>query len=557
MKRRLIVSAVALTFVGLPVITLSAMSSATADANRSVVIAIDASGSMAGDRIVKARDGATTFVRALPSDVAVGVVAFADSARTLIDPSTNRREVEAAIDGIRPSGDTALVDAVASALAMETDRVVVLSDGEDTASKGTMPKLLAMAGAAGIPIDVVALKPSQEHEAVLRALATAAGGTYVGAADTSALAAAFSEVAQTVTDSVTAAATSASAQPTSVAGAAAPVAPIQQVQSADEPAATVPSLLVPLALAVLAAAAVALLIYGVVVASGNRTHRRGVESALVAYSAPAGETLGDPTATLPQVLHERFRDVTWYSGLAARLDLAEISMSPVRWIVLMTGTTFGAAVLLGALAKSVVVGLLVALLVFVGFRMIVSSRVARAIRDFDTELPDFLLLVASGMRSGLSFAQAVDAAAAEGTGQVARQMTRVVAESRLGAPIEVALMNTADRMQSDDLHWTVTALTMQKQVGGNLSTILETAATAVRGRAELRREVRTLSAEGRLSAYVLIGLPIGVFAFMAITRPEYISFFWTQTIGVVSLVVLLVIAALGALWIRSIVRIEV
>ncbi len=137
-------------------------------------------------------------------------------------------------------------------------------------------------------------------------------------------------------------------------------------------------------------------------------------------------------------------------------------------------------------------------------------------------------------------------------------MRRALSEVQMGSTIEDALMRVAERMQSEDLRWTVTALAIQREVGGNLSNILETAAMTVKGRAELRREVRTLAAEGKLSGWVLAALPVGLFLYMLVANREYVSFFWTNTVGwVVALVVLAVLFILGFVWMRRLVKIEV
>ena len=118
-------------------------------------------------------------------------------------------------------------------------------------------------------------------------------------------------------------------------------------------------------------------------------------------------------------------------------------------------------------------------------------------------------------------------------------------------------MRAADRMDSVDLRWVVAALAIQREVGGNLSKILETAAATVMGRAEVRRDVRTLSAEGRLSGWILAALPIGLFFYMLFANRDYVSFFWTHTAGLVALAVLAVMFILGFIWVRKIAKIEV
>ena len=167
------------------------------------------------------------------------------------------------------------------------------------------------------------------------------------------------------------------------------------------------------------------------------------------------------------------------------------------------------------------------------------------------------MLIASALRSGLSFQQGLDSSAADGKGEVSRQMRRALREVQMGSILEPALIRVADRMQSDDLRWTVMALGIQREVGGNLSNILETAANTIKGRADLRREVRTLSAEGRLSGYVLAALPIGLFLYMMVANREYVAFFWQNTIGWFALGALTILFVLGFIWMRKLVKIEV
>ena len=189
--------------------------------------------------------------------------------------------------------------------------------------------------------------------------------------------------------------------------------------------------------------------------------------------------------------------------------------------------------------------------------MWLNSKEAAARKAFDEELPDFLLLIASSLRAGLSFQQALDSSAEEGQGEVSRQMRRALSEVQMGSPIEQALMRVSERMQSEDLKWTVTALAIQREVGGNLSNILETAAQTIKSRADLRREVRTLSAEGRLSGWVLAALPVGLFLYLFVTNRAYVSFFWTSVVGIILLVGLVILFIIGFIWIRKIAKIEV
>jgi tight adherence protein B len=127
----------------------------------------------------------------------------------------------------------------------------------------------------------------------------------------------------------------------------------------------------------------------------------------------------------------------------------------------------------------------------------------------------------------------------------------------VGNSLEDALVRVAERMKSEDLAWTVTGLMIQREVGGSLSKILDTSAETISRRAELRREVRTLSAEGRLSAYVLAGLPVVIFLFLLATRPQYIAIFWSEPIGIVMMIAMLAAFATGWVWVNKLVKVEV
>ena len=167
------------------------------------------------------------------------------------------------------------------------------------------------------------------------------------------------------------------------------------------------------------------------------------------------------------------------------------------------------------------------------------------------------MVLASSLRAGLSFAQALDTAISDGKGEIALQFRLALQEVQVGSSLEDALMRAAERMKSEDLKWAVTGLAIQREVGGSLSRILETSAKTIRERAELRREVRTLSAEGRLSAVVLAGLPVVIFLFLMITRPQYISVFWFEPIGNAMLIAMLLLFVGGWVWVNKLVKVRV
>jgi tight adherence protein B len=161
------------------------------------------------------------------------------------------------------------------------------------------------------------------------------------------------------------------------------------------------------------------------------------------------------------------------------------------------------------------------------------------------------------MRAGFSFAQGLEAVSEEASEPSKRELQRVYAESRLGRPIEDALEDSADRMQSIDLVWAVMAIRIQREVGGNLSELLMTVAETMTQRERLRRDVKSLTAEGRISAYVLAILPVALgFAMFAI-NPDYMQTLFDETVGKIALGTAIIMMIGGFIWMQSIVKIDV
>lgn len=555
------------------------------------VLVLDTSGSMRGDRITAARRAATSFVEALPRGVSVGLVTFSDAARVAVSPTEDRAAVIAAIDSVEPDGSTALFDSIPAALGVlplnARARLVLLSDGEDTASASTLDSVSREARSAGVPIDVVALAPSADQLAALTSLAGVSGGTLRTASESGALLGAFLEASrsfgakalltatlpdevdgqgQPVTATVVvgslelagvatlpATASLASLRPIDIVT---PAIGIEVVEAAAGPSRT------PILLALLASACV--LAFGWVVLRSRRSAaaERRLDQILNYRAGPravADANLGGPGhRSRVQSIDDFLARSKGYRGNEELLAAAAVDLTPGGWLVIRFAVSGALMIVMGLLTGSLILSLVVGGLVgwFSTLGWIRSRRTARR-RMFSDDLPDFLMLLASGLRAGLSFNNALESAASDGKGEVGRQMRRALRAVQVGVSLDTALMDCAERMDSEDLRWTVTALSIQQQVGGNLSTILDAAARTIRARHELRREVSTLSAEGRLSAYILVALPVLVFCFLAVFRPEYISKLWLDPLGLIMLVGLSLSMLAGWMWMRVVVRIEV
>src|SRR5439155_7848097 len=188
------------------------------------------------------------------------------------------------------------------------------------------------------------------------------------------------------------------------------------------------------------------------------------------------------------------------------------------------------------------------------YRMWKARRKSRRFADL---LPETLQLAVSALRSGFSLPQAIDALVREGPDPVAGEFGRAVAEIRLGGELEDALERCAARNDSRDLAWLVMAIRIQREVGGNLSEVLETAVDTMRERGRVARHVHALSAEGRMSAYVLVGLPVVLGAYMFLVRREYVRPLHSTTLGLIMLAGAVIMLGLGSFWMSRVIKVEV
>jgi tight adherence protein B len=573
--------------------------SATSAGRPAVVLVLDVSGSMAGGSIVAARRAADAYVSSIPDSVDVALVTFADRPDVQALLGASDAEVRGILEDVRAEGSTSLFDAVSVGLSLVPEgvpgRLVVLSDGEDTASDASAAAVARTARDRRIAVDVLLLDPSPAQRSTAERLAVR--GSVEGVEGANELVTKFLAVAGYATGATTlvmsmppgldAAGRVATISLTSgsapvvtyvslpdvaslnaVVLNASPVAtpPTEEVSIAGEAeapsAATSSSPALVVTAVATSFAAVALAGWVVMLMLARRSRDRRLAQLAWFGAAHARHVGGMPAGGRAPSLLERLNQALVSTrlgrSLQAHLVTAEIPLSPLAWLTLIVASCLPTVVLLWVILGQ----LWIAIVLTVGalpllYTSILRARVTRRQRKFADELPEFLLLLSSALRAGLSFTQALESAASQQQGQVGRQIRRALAEAQVQGSLDEALLACAHRMRNDDLRWTVTALSVQREVGGNLSVILDTAASTIRSRHELAREVRTLSAEGKLSAYVLLALPVGVLIFLIVFRREYVEQLWTNPVGIVMLTILLALLLIGWVWMRSLVRIRV
>lgn len=248
---------------------------------------------------------------------------------------------------------------------------------------------------------------------------------------------------------------------------------------------------------------------------------------------------GSPTQWVPEALAvagERLAEATGFSEkLDARLERAGMPVLAGEFVALTAVAGVLGAVFAALLLQNLVFVLLVAGVIALAPWLWVLRGESKRQRALNDQLADTLSILASSLRAGYSFLQALDTVSKEIGPPSDEEFQRAVAEIRLGRPVEDALLAMADRVASEDLLWAVLAMNVQRQVGGNLAEVLDIVANTVRERAYLRRQVRVLTAEGRISAAILTALPFLVLLYIAIVQADYIAPLFTTTRGLILL----------------------
>ena len=288
----------------------------------------------------------------------------------------------------------------------------------------------------------------------------------------------------------------------------------------------------------------------------------GASSGGVAAALQSSQAL----AQLNKVVEQR----DFGANLAREIARADLRLKVSEYLVIWAAVTIGIPV--GMVVFSVVFPALrnpIALLIglFVGFmlpRFWLNRRKSGRLNSFNKQLPDTITLIANALRAGSSFLQAVELVVRESRPPISTEFGRVIREVNLGLSFEVALENMVRRVRSDDLELMATAISIQHTVGGNLAEILDSIAFTIRERVRIQGEIKTLTAQQRLSGYVVGFLPIGLAGFLFIAAPNFMSPMFDDRVSLIGLpggVIILVLGGfamfMGFMFIRKIVDIEV
>jgi tight adherence protein B len=294
----------------------------------------------------------------------------------------------------------------------------------------------------------------------------------------------------------------------------------------------------------LAAAFVALL--------GWRSNRLSIDRRTRPGTAAPEGALAAPSRRLSALFERGLTKIGRIRNLTVALDLAGLTMSPGDFTLLVLSATLAAGAA-GLVLAGPIMAILLALLAPAGATIFLKLRASRRRAAFEDQLEESLQLLSGSLRAGHSLLRALDAAAQESEKPTSDEFGRVINETRVGRPLGDSLDETAQRMASKDFSWIAQAIAIHREVGGDLAEVLDIVGQTIRERNQIRRLVKSLSAEGRMSGIVLILLPFGVAGFLMLANPGYLSTLTDSLVGWCMIAAAGVMITIGGLWLRKIV----
>lgn len=568
-----------------PVVPLSKTGVETA-----LVVAVDTSQSMARNGGVSETQATLLeMVDDLEGGEAMGLVTFGTTVKELSPVTTDKQELRDAIGTIVAPADagTALWDGVVKAASMFSEssdlqpNIVLITDGYDDQSRATAARARSEVKRAEAAVFALAYD-ERDHvdSAAIAGLVEAAGGEVIPAPGRADLAPGLAEVSTSLTNQYVVTFASSGDQGATdlevgVGGESASSVMVTGARSGGSANLAPPETsrsLVPAfvrgQLGMVAAVAVgglAVALAVVAIATMVSKDESGLEQMLQQYTEPR---TADPdeedggmvqTAFLQRAV-EMTEDIATKQGLLVKIESKlEQADLPLRAAEALFFYVAGALIvtILGVVVMGLIGVLIFGALGFVVPLAILNFLGARRHKQFDAQLPDMLQLLSGSLRAGYSLVQGIDAVSKEIDGPMGQELRRIMTEAQLGRELEDAFEGSAARVQSKDFEWAIMAIRIQREVGGNLSELLMTVANTMVERERLRRDVATLTAEGKMSAYILGGMPIVLGGVMYVMNPDYMVPLFTPGLGYALIGAAVLTMGIGFAWMKKCITIEI
>jgi tight adherence protein B len=543
-----------------------------------VILLIDGSKSMTGKPIAGAMNAARGFMGQRNPDLPVAVMAFGPEVNTIQDFSTDKHELAAAVAKAPPLDEgTHIYDALVNAAKLAEDAnldratVVLLSDGTDVGSDKTLGDAIHALTDQHIRVYSVGLKSKQYDPAALKNIAQGTSGSYAESPTPAALEPIFSAISAKLSSQYVVSYRSLlppernAVVLVSVAGFK-PAKATYTTPTLDfapqgtfnqgwfDQIVTSPFLMVFVIVSVLG-----LLAFAVISALDIRSRsmkRRMAHYVNIPTEDESKARRAEVTSMLADRAEQKFKSYRWWQNFERDVEIAGFEMSPI--------TILGWTLIGGVLASIVVAvglhalwGLLVGLVAPVVTRFVVSTRLARKRAAYAEQLPDNIDVLAGALRAGHSLVGALNVMVDGAAEPSKTEFRRVMQDEQLGIPIDEAIMVMATRMANEDVEQVALVTRLAREAGGNTAEVLDRVVENIRGKMELRRLVKVLTAQGRLARWILIALPIVLAGWILVINPHWLDPLFQTGLGRLSLVAWAVMLIIGSWMLKKITEIVV
>lgn len=310
---------------------------------------------------------------------------------------------------------------------------------------------------------------------------------------------------------------------------------------------------------------VSFLIYGIYLTVTNS--KRELAQRMKTYTAKAGEL------DKPMNVIKRLKNFDWKASfqeaskifaakeftkkIEIELTRADIPLRGEEFVMINLLIMIGLGMMLILLTRNAIFGWLGVVAGFIIPKVVVKRIKLKRVQKFNSQIGDSLVVMSNSLRAGFSFLQAMELVSREMPSPISVEFSRTLREMNLGTPTEEALLGLTNRIESEDLDLVITAVLIQRQVGGNLAEVLDGISHTIRERIRIKGEIRTLTAQGRISGIIVGALPVAIGLVLSVINPKYIGALFINPIGWAMMTVGVISMTIGIALIKKIVDIKV
>jgi tight adherence protein B len=558
-----------------------------------VVLVIDTSGSMKGKPIGDAVNASRVFMKEMRDIDKISIVGFSDNVTVYSHFTSERQILENSIAAVTAKGETSMFDGIVEGINQFKDfpeikhrYLIVLSDGKDTVSVNKVSDVISKANESDISIYSIALQSTDFDPADLNKISGNTGGELMIATKSEDLVNLYKEISKkirnqykltfkslqpktdqiqlqlTIKDTSTSDSLNISYKNPFYTLSSANIASTQQ-----QPFYILIFNIVWVRLLVFAFlfGSVTLFLYILATAMIPVKNELKARTDNYLYNIPGKFDDKDPENKKQKT--KVFGALINFIGRASakrgfselfeqKMKRAGISMKGSEFISIHIISVILITIVVNYVTKNLPITLVIAMVVIFFPFLLINFRIGQRIKKFNEQLPDTLQLIEGSLKAGYSLNQSIAMVVNETKPPMSDEFKVTLGEIRMGLPENEALDNMALRINSDLFEWVVMAINIQKEVGGNLAEVMDIIANTIREKDRMMRQIKSLTAEGKLSAYVLIGLPIILALVLSVLNRDYISVLFTSSIGIIVLIVAAILMISGVIWILKIVKID-